>query len=131
MTSLSEEESTTAIHRFAVAYGQAFVDGAPDPILAMLTPDFVALTADKPPLIGLTAVRADLESDLQLMDVQDLTFTHEEVVVAGDWAYAWGRSHARVIVSGDELEIVGKYLWILHRQADGDWKLARDSASGD
>lgn len=127
----TEEESTAAISQFAEAYGRAFVDGAPEPILNMLTEDFVALTADKPPLVGLTPVRADLEADLQLMNVQDLTFTHEEVVVTGDWAYAWGRSHARVIVSGDELEIVGKYLWILRQQEDRTWKLARDSASGD
>lgn len=64
------------------------------------------------------------------MDVLELTFTHQEAVVTGDWAYAWGRSKAKIVVDGTTIDMSAKYLWVL-RKENGTWKLARDSGSGD
>ncbi len=117
------------INTFAADYGHAFQSGDVDAIKALITDDFVAMTPDKPPIEGREAVAAEIESDLQSMKVQRLRFTHDEVVVTGQWAYARGRSHAQLEVAGDVMEIHGKYLWIL-KQCEGVWRLARDSASG-
>lgn len=123
----------TPIHELALAYGQAFESGDVEQIMPLVTDDFVALTPDKPPLVGREAVRKEIEADLNAMKVLKLQFNHEEVVIEGDLAYAWGMSIGEVIVGQEEesIEINGKYLWIVRRQDDGSWKLARDSANGD
>lgn len=118
------------IEQFAKDYGAAYESGNVDRILSLMTDDFVALTPDKPVLVGKETVARELESDLGSMDVQKLEFKHEEVVETGQWAYAWGRSEAVVKLGGEDLTVDGKYLWILRKTPDG-WKLARDSAHGD
>ena len=107
-TGYSKVTDQEAIAKFAESYGQAFESGQPEKVLAMVTDDFVALTPDKPAIVGKDAVRKELEADLDAMDVLELTFTHQETVVTGDWAYAWGRSKAKIVVDGTTIDIVGE-----------------------
>ncbi|MDX1547243.1 MAG: SgcJ/EcaC family oxidoreductase [Rhodothermales bacterium] len=57
----------------------------------------------------------------------DIRIVPDEVVVAGDWAFA--RSHvtgtATPRAGGDAVPVDVKQLVIYHRQADGAWKIAR------
>lgn len=120
-----------SLQEFANAYGRAFQSGDVEQIMAMTTDDFVALTPGVPPLVGQEAVRRQIAADLNSMTVIDLQFEHQDEVIQGEWGYAWGLSKGTVMVGDDKSEIDGKYLWVLKRQADGSWKLARDSAHGD
>ena len=53
-----------------------------------------------------------------------------------DWAhfildrkYGFDEFNQAVFAGGSK--VLGKFLWILHRQSDGSWLLARDSSSAD
>ena len=121
----------TPIHEFAVNYGRAFESGDVEQIMELITDDFVALTPDKPALVGRAAVRKEIVSDLAQMNVLRLQFIHQDVVVADQWAFAWGLSDGEVSIGQETASIEGKYLWVLKLHEDGRWKLARDSAHGE
>lgn len=121
----------TAIHDFATAYSNAFQSGDVQQVMSLVTEDFVALPPDKPALVGRQAVAQQIAMDLSTMDVQQLEFKHEEVQMHGDWAFAWGNSRGAVLVGGETIDVTGKYLWVLQKQTDGSWKLARDSSNGE
>jgi len=130
-SAMGQSESRLAIDDFATAYSGAFEAGDVDAIMELVTDECVALTPDKPPLVGRDRVRKEFESDFKTMRVKRLRFEHEGDVLTGEWAYAWGRSSAEVILGSESMRICGKYLWILRRMSDGSWKLSRDSTSGD
>ncbi|MFT7221147.1 MAG: ketosteroid isomerase-like protein [Candidatus Azotimanducaceae bacterium] len=54
----------------------------------------------------------------------------DEVVVSGDCAYVRvgfdGYLRPKVDDGAPPLRSVSRHLWILHRQSDGEWKIARD-----
>jgi len=54
----------------------------------------------------------------------------DEVVVSGDWAYVRvsfdGYLRAKRDESAPPLRSVSRHIWILQRQTDGSWKIARD-----
>ena len=125
-SALCQESDLAKINRFAEHYGQAFETGDADQVVGLITD----LTPDAPPLQGLRRIHKRIAADFRSMDVSSLEFKHDEVVVAGDWAYARGRSSAVVSMENTPVTLRGKYLWILRRQKDGAWKLARDSSSG-
>ena len=54
----------------------------------------------------------------------------DEVVVADDWAYVRvsfdGYLRPKVEDGSPPLRSVSRHIWILRRQADGEWKIARD-----
>ena len=50
----------------------------------------------------------------------------EELQVVGDWAFAWGTEEFTLVPqAGAPIEMRGKGMSILKRQADGSWKFAR------
>jgi uncharacterized protein (TIGR02246 family) len=122
-----------AIRDFARQYAEAFAAEDADAVVALMTDDFVAITPDKPPVIGKTRVHAAIVADLAEMAVERVHFAPSEIAVCGDWAWAWGiaRGAVRTGDNGDRTEITGKFLWILKRQPNGTWKIARDCAHGD
>ena len=56
-----------------------------------------------------------------------------EIEVGGDWAFLRGTYTltATPKAGGERLEDVGKHLFILKRQPDGSWKIARLIANSD
>lgn len=54
----------------------------------------------------------------------------EELVVSGDWAFARvsfdGYLRAKHDTSALPLRSVSRHIWILRRETDGQWKIARD-----
>jgi uncharacterized protein (TIGR02246 family) len=122
-----------AIRQFTRQYARSFCDGDPAGVVALMTDDFVALTPGKPPIVGKEAVEREVTSDLSELEVQRLHFDPREIVVNGTWAWTWGVSEVVMKTRKDDqvVRATGKYLWILHRQADGSWRVARDSAQAD
>jgi ketosteroid isomerase-like protein len=98
-----------------------------------MTEDFVALSPGKPPIIGKDVTRREVVCDLADLEIQSLQFEPAEIAVHGNWAWTWGRSQVVMRAKGDAdfITVDGKYLWILRRQADGTWLIARDSAQAD
>jgi ketosteroid isomerase-like protein len=102
-----------------------------DDLLDLYSADALLLRSNFPPIRGAAAVRefffGALDAGLGEVELEPL-----RVEVMGDLAYEAGRCKALVpSATGKRREERGKYLWVLARQAGGEWKLSADSWSSD
>ncbi len=102
-----------------------------DDLLDLYVSDALVLRSNYPPVRGAAAVRefffGALDAGLGEVEVEPI-----RVEVVGDMAYEAGRCKALVPgAAGKRREERGKYLWVLARQSNGEWKLASDCWSSD
>ncbi|HEY4903784.1 MAG TPA: DUF4440 domain-containing protein [Candidatus Sulfotelmatobacter sp.] len=103
-----------------------------DDLLDLYSTDALVLRSNYPSVRGAAAIREfffnALDSGLGEVEVEPL-----RVEVVGGIAYEAGRCKALVSggPAGKRREERGKYLWVLAKQDDGDWKLAADCWSSD
>lgn len=102
-----------------------------DDLIELYVADALVLRSNYPPVRGAAAIRefffGALDAGLGEVEVDPL-----RVEVVGDMAYEAGRCKALVPgSSGKRREERGKYLWVLARQGNGEWKLASDCWSSD
>jgi uncharacterized protein (TIGR02246 family) len=102
-----------------------------DDLLDLYITDALVLRSNLPPVRGAIAVRefffSALDTGLGEVEVEPV-----RVEVVGDMAYEAGRCKALVpSATGKRREERGKYLWVLARQSNGEWKLAADCWSSD
>jgi ketosteroid isomerase-like protein len=102
-----------------------------DDLLELYVSDALVLRSNYPPVRGAAAVRefffGGLDAGLGEVEVEPI-----RVEVAGDMAYEAGRCKALVPgAAGKRREERGKYLWVLARQSNGEWKIASDCWSSD
>ena len=95
--------------------------------LSSFTDDFVGMPPDEPPIIGKDAWHSWLSGWWDLVAVEQATGSSEEIVVAGDWAFE--RHYDSAIytskASGEAQHRYFKGIFMLRKQADGSWKIAR------
>jgi uncharacterized protein (TIGR02246 family) len=94
-------------------------------IISLITDDAVILAPNSPPLVGKQAVETMYRTMLNLYKIEQ-NFIYEEVMVQGDWAYAWGHDEVTMtpLAGGQTLRAKGYGMMIMRREADG-WKYAR------
>ena len=102
-----------------------------DDLLELYSADALVLRSNYPPIRGAAAVRefffGALDAGLGEVEIEPL-----RVDVVGDLAYEAGRCKALIPGStGKRREERGKYLWVLQRQPNGEWKLVADCWSSD
>ena len=102
-----------------------------DDLLELYSPDALVLRSNYPPIRGAAAVRefffGALDAGLGEVEIDPL-----RVDVVGDLAYEAGRCKALIPGStGKRREERGKYLWVLQRQPNGEWKVVADCWSSD
>ncbi|HEY6764187.1 MAG TPA: DUF4440 domain-containing protein [Candidatus Sulfotelmatobacter sp.] len=103
-----------------------------DDLLDLYAADALVLRSNIPNVRGASAIREfffnALDSGLGEVEIEPL-----RVEVVGGIAYEAGRCKALVSggAAGKRREERGKYLWVLAKQDDGDWKLAADCWSSD
>ncbi len=102
-----------------------------DDLLELYISDALVMRSNYPPIRGASAVRefffGALDAGLGEVEIEPL-----RVDVAGDMAYEAGRCKALIPSStGKRREERGKYLWVLQRQSNGEWRLAADCWSSD
>jgi uncharacterized protein (TIGR02246 family) len=95
-------------------------------LLSMVTDDVIVLPPGRPPVRGKSELGALYTQAFSRFRMeQDSTFA--EIVLAGDWAFAWG-ADAVVLTpaaGGEPIRVSGSAVSILKREADGAWRLAR------
>ena len=97
------------------ATGDALRAGDNDAFLSMYTQDVSYMSPDSAPAVGKEALAAAASLDGPLAWAED----YEEVMVHGDWAHV-----VATWTIGDQM--AGKAIYILARQGDGSWKIARE-----
>jgi ketosteroid isomerase-like protein len=102
-----------------------------DDLLELYSPDALVLRSNYSPIRGAAAVRefffGALDAGLGDVEIDPL-----RVDVVGDFAYEAGRCKALIpSAAGKRREERGKYLWVLQRQPNGEWKMVADCWSSD
>lgn len=102
-----------------------------DDLLELYTPDALVLRSNYPPIRGAAAIRefffGSLDAGLGEVEIEPL-----RVDVIGEMAYEAGRCKALVPGSaGKRREERAKYLWVLQRQPNSEWKIVADCWSSD
>ena len=119
-------EDTAAINQLRFDWAAAYNAGDIDALVGMYTDDYVDYPNDAPTYTGLDALRTSFEGQLTGMDAS-ATVTSEELMLFGDHAVDRGTFESVLVPEGggDPVSVSGRYMVVLHRQADGTWKLAR------
>ncbi|HVN19205.1 MAG TPA: DUF4440 domain-containing protein [Dongiaceae bacterium] len=102
-----------------------------DDLLEVYAADALVLRSNCPPIRGAAAVRefffGALDAGLGEVEIDPL-----RVDIVGDMAYEAGRCKALIPGStGKRREERGKYLWVLQREPNGQWKVVADCWSSD
>jgi len=114
-----------AISRVHQDYVAAHNDADADRMVALFTDDAVLMPMDEPSLGGKKAIREHYEEFFD-QNSSAIDLSPVETRVAGDWAFE--RIQVKVTLpdgAGKGRQADVKYLWILQRQTDGAWKIAR------
>jgi len=118
-------EDLAAISRVHQQYVAAHNDSDADRLVALFTEDAVLMPMDEPSLSGRQAIREHYEEFFD-QNPSAIELSPVETRVAGDWAFE--RIQVKVTLpdgKGDDRHADVKYLWILQRQPDRSWKIAR------
>ncbi len=94
--------------------------------LAIRTADVLEMPPDELPFIGVEAYRTWSNDDP--FSYQIIAASMDEIRVTGDWAYS-RFSYTWVLTpmsGGESVEASGKGIWIVQRQPDGSWRIARE-----
>ena len=120
------EADVDAVKRVREQAIAAINAGDLDAVAALLTDDIVWMPQEKPTSIGKEAFRLYWVALFEQF-VFDRTLTHDEVIVAGDWAIHRSTLGGTVTpkAGGESLPLSSKAIDILRRQPDGSWKHAR------
>jgi len=117
-----------AIRHLVATWHRATAEGNVEAVCSLMAPDALFLTPGHPPLKGRDAFAQGLRTLLQTHRIES-EGDIQEIVVSGDLAYCWSILTVRVMpLAGGEANVrSGSALSILHKQASGQWQLARDA----
>ena len=108
------------------AFVKAHNDGDAGRLAGLFTDDAVYVPADDATCEGREEIAAYLQSVLEETP-SSLEFDVKETRILGDWAFE--RIDVTVVVpdpaTREEWEVWARYLWVLKRQPDGEWRIAR------
>ena len=118
-------QDLAAISRLHDAYVLAHNDADVPRMTALFTEDAVLMPTDQAALTGRDAIGEHYQEFFD-QTPSKILLRPVETRVAGDWAFE--RLEMTVTLPGGSenvMEAKVKYLWILEKQKDGSWKIAR------
>ena len=123
----SEADDRVAIEALSAAYDANFNAADVDALVASYTDDALRMVPNGPTLVGKEAIRAALQAEFDVNTIETVGVA-EEIRVVEDWAFVRGTYSDTVTpkAGGDLTQVQGKWVSIVHRQADGTWKWHRD-----
>lgn len=116
-----------SISKLWESYALAATGGDATTFATLWTDDAIKMIPNLPVAVGKDNIMARFKANIAGA-TSVMTIKVEETVIAGDLAYTRG-SYEQVTTSkadGSRMRLVGKFLDILVRQADGSWKITRD-----
>jgi uncharacterized protein (TIGR02246 family) len=113
-----------AIERLHDGYVAAHNDADAGRMMALFTDDAVLMPTDEPAVTGRTAI-GDHYQEFFDQTPSEIVLRPVETRVAGDWAFERIEMTVTLPGGGKVMQAEVKYLWILERQPDGSWQIAR------
>ncbi len=120
-------DETAAISDVLMAYEEALNAGDVPSIMRLYAEDGVFMPQHSPSQVGADVVQAAYERVFTTINLSIEFDVVEIVLTAPDWAFARTNSVGTVTVqaNGAKLSEANQELFILHKQPDGAWKIAR------
>lgn len=117
-----------AIRQMIALWHSATARGDVDTVLGLMDEHAVFLVAGQPPMHGRAGFAQGLRGLLKTHRIESSSDI-QEVEVSGHLAYVWNRLEVKVISLADGSAVArrGHALSILHKYADGQWRLVRDA----
>lgn len=124
----SNDAVEAAIHQQLNRYEQALNSSDVDRVMALYADDAVFMPQHSLPAVGRDAVRIAYRHVFDAIKL-DIRFAIDEVrPLSRDWAFARTRSNGTVKVLNSDQPAdaeANQELFLLHREADGQWRIAR------
>ncbi|HUF47351.1 MAG TPA: SgcJ/EcaC family oxidoreductase [Vicinamibacterales bacterium] len=119
-------EDTAAINALRDGWSAAYNAADADALANSYTEDTVRMSANEPSQVGRVAVRDGFLAEFGAGQ-GTATIRSDEMRLMGDWAFDRGTFSVSIVpaAGGDPVMAEGRYLVLLHKQADGSWKIAR------
>jgi uncharacterized protein (TIGR02246 family) len=120
------KEDVEAIKQLAAHWRSGWLAGDVDALLSLYADEPVLMPQGQPAVHGKDAIRPLYQAILQEVTIQS-EGALMEVEASGDWGYFWStyKLTATHKTGGEAVESEGKSLFIVRRQRDGAWKIAR------
>ncbi|HET8948452.1 MAG TPA: SgcJ/EcaC family oxidoreductase [Candidatus Polarisedimenticolia bacterium] len=114
-------------------YVEAWKAADVDRIAGLYAENAVVMYPNQPAVEGRAAIVAYFKGFFAEFPKNEFQLTSSEIEVVGPWAFDRGAYRWKGFpkAGGEPLEDTGKYLVVLQRQPDGEWKVARDSDNSD
>lgn len=126
-------DDIVAIKQLAARWRAGWVAGDADALVSLYTARPVLMPQGRPAVIGKAAIRSLYRAVLGQMRIESKGALRE-VEAAGDWGYFWSTYSLRATPKrgGGAIRSKGKSIFIVRRQRDGEWKIARliDNSDG-
>jgi uncharacterized protein (TIGR02246 family) len=123
----STEADLEALRELVRQYDAGVNAGHLDGLVALYAADAVQMPPDEPVVVGQEAIRSRGESFFA-QNTDEVRSAVEDVQVSGDWAFlrmsyteSWTPRGG-----GETTAVVGKWLLICRRQADGTWRITNE-----
>ena len=125
-------EDVAAIQRLTEDWHDGWLAGDADALVALYADGAVLMPQSQPAVLGKEAIHSLYQSVFREYTVKGDGETLE-IEIGGNWAFLRGTYTltATPKAGGERLEDAGKHLFILKRQPDGSWKIARLIANSD
>jgi uncharacterized protein (TIGR02246 family) len=100
-------------------------------VLSMWAEDGISLLPATDPMIGKQAIGKFMDEVMGTMPgyhMQKMDVDFQGIEVNGDWASEWAEEHQVVQPPPGKraIDSYGKLLLVLHREADGNWRITRE-----
>jgi ketosteroid isomerase-like protein len=125
-TKATTHDDVEAIKRAGEEFFAGVNAGDLDRRMSTMAPDAIIMPPDRPSIVGKEEIRR-LSQDYQARFEEKCILAYDEIETAGNWGFVRATVTAmRTSKSGGGVEKVSlKNLWIVKRQADGEWKFWR------
>lgn len=121
-----QEKDIDAIKRLFEDWNAGWVAGDTAALLSLYADDPALMPQNQPAMVGKAAIRLLYQSVFDEFNVKG-EGRLMEIEISGDWGYFWSayRLTATPKAGGEPIEDEGKSIFIVRRQNDNSWKIAR------
>ena len=123
MSNHDKQAIETLLHSYESALNASDVDA----VLRLYAKDGVFMPQHSPSQVGVAAIRGAYEHVFEAITLAIKFDIIEVEVLSDDWAFARTTSAGTTTINatGDQLAEGNQELFLLQKQADGEWKIAR------